>query len=44
MGDDWFMESGDQVKFRDLPQKLRVTSQPFLWGKQVHGLKETLQV
>lgn len=37
------MGTGDQ-KFKDLPQKLHITSQPFLWGKEVHGLKEILQV
>lgn len=44
MGEDWLKETGEEVKFRDLSQKLRFTSQPFLWGKEVHGLKKTLQV
>lgn len=38
------METGDQVKFADLPQKLHITSQPSLWEEEIHELKGTLQV
>lgn len=37
------METSDQVKFADLPQKLHLTA-PSLWEEGVHGLKETLRV
>lgn len=38
------MGKGDQAKFTDLPKKLQITSQAFLRGKEIHGLKKTLQV
>ena len=38
------METGDQVTFADLPQKLDVTLQPSLWEEEVHEPKETLQL